>query len=123
MDNIIKRLTFIQEILNVNEEIEKGDLSTFTKTKYYTLRFSKRKNKKLKYYYANYRKRKLHKGEEIYEVTFQYAQDKYTPGTEEFIEFVQNKWKKIKKVKNYNIEELIEEQKKWNELYSTINLV
>jgi hypothetical protein len=123
MDNIIKRLTFIQEMLNVNEEIEKGDLSTFTKTNYHTLRFSKRKNKKYKYYYANIRKKMFLNGEKIYEITFQYSRDKYTPGTEEFIEFVQNKWKKIKKVKKYNIEELIEEQKKWNELYSTINLV
>lgn len=122
MDDIIKRLTMIKDLLDIEEEIKKGDLSKFNKATDTKIVFSKKQNMNLIRHYITYRRRKRINDKEIYNVTFLHRKNKYQYGSDEFNNFIADKWEKFKEKKKIDIDSLKKEQEKWSEFHTSISI-
>ena len=122
MKEIIDRVKYVNGLLTLQEEIENRKLKTFTKSVNVKKVFSPKQNKIVITRYTTYKVMKLlYKQKSLYKIMFFIPEGKLTFGTDEFYDFIEDKWELLKEKKKINIDELREEQIKWNELYTTLS--
>jgi hypothetical protein len=122
MIEIINRIKYINGLLTIQEEIENRNFNTFVE--YVTTKkdFRKKQNKIITSRYTTYRVQKLLPNQrKLYDIRFFIPKGKLTFGTDEFYDFIEEKWEKLQKKKKINLDELRKEQIKWNELYTTLS--
>lgn len=122
MIEIINRIKYINGLLTIQEEIENRNFNTFVE--YVTTKkdFRKKQNKIITSRYTTYRVQKLLPNQgKLYDIRFFIPEGKFTFGTDEFYDFIEEKWEKLQKKKKINLDELRKEQIKWNELYTTLS--